>query len=400
MLIGIRKEDKNIWEKRVPLTPSDIQGLIRKEKIEFQVESSARRVFSDADYAAAGAKVVKSAAACPIVFAVKEMPVSFFRSNGVYIFFSHTIKGQKAGMPMLKKLLDLPCTLIDYEKITDGDGRRLIAFGRHAGIAGMMDSLWAYGRRLDSEGVSNPFRQLKPAHAYPSLGAIREAVIQAGRQMRTTLVCGFTGYGRVSQGAQEIFDLLPASQAKKIVFKESDLFERADGAPFDLRDYYQTPQNYRSVFEKYLPGLDLLINAIYWEKKYPRLVTKAGLKKAPRLKVIGDISCDVEGSIEVTVKATDPGNPVYVYDLEKDRALDGFKGSGPVILAVDNLPCEVAREASTDFSAALKPLVPAIAKADYALPFEKLSLPAELKKAVICHGGRLTPGFEYLKGAL
>lgn len=400
MPIGIRKEDKNIWEKRVPLTPSDIRDLATKEKIEFQIESSALRIFSDREYGEAGAQIVGDVSACPVVFGVKEMPISFFKPNGVYIFFSHTIKGQEAGMPPLRRLLELKATLIDYEKIADGQGRRLIAFGRHAGIAGMLDTLWSYGQRLKTEGIRHPFYELKPAHRYASLEEIKGAVTKAGHRITDPLVCGFTGYGRVSQGAQEIFDLLPAAKAKKIVFKESDLFERTDRRPFDLQDYYQHPENYRSAFEKFLPGLDLLINGIYWEKKCPRLVTKAGLKKAPRLKVLGDISCDVEGSIEVTVKATDPGNPVYVYDLEKDRAVDGFEGNGPVILAVDNFPCEVAREASIDFSAALKPFVPAIARADYKVPFAKLALPAEIRNAVICHGGRLTPGFEYLKSAL
>lgn len=400
MRLGIRKEEKNIWERRAPLTPADISLLIQREEIEFQIESSAQRIFSDEEYASAGAKIVESAADCEAVFGVKEMPIDFFKRGGVYIFFSHTIKGQKAGMPALRRLLELKATLMDYEKITDPQGRRRIFFGRHAGIAGMVDTLWACGQRLKAEGKQTPFARLKQAYQYSSLETIHQAVHSVGKEMRETIVCGFTGYGNVSRGAQEIFDLLPAGRAKKKVFRESDLFERTDGASFDLQDYYQHPERYRCVFSSFLPQLDLLVNGIYWEPRCPRLVTKEDLKKAPRLKVIGDISCDIEGSIEVTVKAADPGNPVYVYDLKKDRAIDGVAGDGPVILAVDNLPCEIPREASVHFSTALKPFVPAVAQADYSAPFEKLTLPAEIKNAVICHQGRLTPAFEYLKGSL
>lgn len=184
---------------------------------------------------------------------------------------------------------------------------------------------------------------------------------------------------------------------------------------FELQDYFSHPEKYRGCFEKYLPHLSVLVNCIYWDKRYPRLVTKDYLKKSWKksLRVIGDISCDVEGSIEATVKCTDSGNPVFIYDIEKDEAVDWTpdfsrersspakaghpKANGPVILAVDNLPCEVPRESSADFSRALEDFIPSVAKADFNAAFEELALPPEIKRAVIAHKGELAPDYRYLE---
>jgi len=171
---------------------------------------------------------------------------------------------------------------------------------------------------------------------------------------------------------------------------------------FELQDYYDHPEKYRGKFNTYLPHLSVLVNCTYWETKYPRLVTKADLRQLyakgePRLHVIGDISCDVEGAIEGTVKCTEPGEPVFVYDPFEDRAIDGVEGRGPVIMAVDILPSELPRDASEYFSGVLMDYVTAIAQADYAVPFEELALPPEIKRAVIVYQGKLTPDYGYLE---
>jgi alpha-aminoadipic semialdehyde synthase len=174
------------------------------------------------------------------------------------------------------------------------------------------------------------------------------------------------------------------------------------GDHFELQDYYQHPEKYCSKFETYLPHLTILVNAIYWDTMYPRLVTKDyvkrayGGKRSPRLQVIGDISCDVEGAIEVTVKATEPGDPIFVYDPQTGEAKDGYEGRGPVIMAVDILPSELPRESSIDFSRVLKAYIPAIAKADFSGAFDQLDLPSEIKRAVILHRGQLAPDYVYL----
>jgi len=429
--IGIRREDKNIWERRVPIIPEHVRQLQEEHGIEVWVQPSETRVFRDEEFAQAGARVEEDLSSCPVVFAVKEIPTDFFQPGHTYVFFAHVIKGQPYNMPMLSSLLELGCQLIDYEKVTDERGRRLIFFGRQAGLAGMIDTLWALGRRLDWEGVPNPFSDLHQTRHYDSLAEAKAAVSAVGERIArerlpgpiTPLICGFAGYGNVFRGANEIIELLPVREIEpqevvavaqsadyardalyKVVFKEEHTVEPiSPEGRFELQDYYDHPEKYRSTFHTYLPHLTLLVNCVYWEAKYPRLVTKADLRQLyggpqmPRLRVIGDVSCDIEGAIECTVKCTEPGDPVYVYDPFEGRAVDGFEGRGPVVLAVDILPSELPREASEYFSGMLMEYVPAVARADYSVPFERLALPPEIKRAVIVYQGELTPNYRYLE---
>jgi hypothetical protein len=308
-------------------------------------------------------------------------------------------------------------------------GQRVLFFGNYAGHAGMIDTLWALGRRLAVEGIPSPFETLHPTHYYKNLVDAKEAVGQVAWKIikeglpreLDPLVIGFFGYGHTSQGAQEILDILPVEAVQprdlprlferrqesprivyKVVFKEEDMVERAvPGRPFDLQDYYKNPQDYRPVVESLVPCLTAIVNGIYWTPKYPKFVTKPFLKKLyggarPRLRVIGDITCDINGSIESTVEATDPENPVYVYDPSQDKPLFGFEGTGPVVLAVYNLPAELPLEASTYFSGGLKEYVPALAKADFRATFEDCGLPDVLRRGVILYRGKLTPDYAYL----
>ena len=431
-LIGIRREDKSIWERRVPVAPRDVRKLQRQHGIEVIVQPSERRAFSDEEMLLAGATVQEDLSPCPVVFAVKEIPPHLLMPDKTYVFFAHVIKGQPHNMPMLRRLLDLGCTLIDYERIVDEQGRRLIFFGRHAGWAGMVDTLWALGQRLKWEGIPNPFQALHPMHTYERLARARAVLEVVGEWIRveglpaavTPLVIGVAGYGNVASGVQEILDALPIieldpadvadvaqdSQASrhhiyKVVFKEEHMVEPiSPDERFGLHDYYHHPGKYGGVFARYLPHPTILVNAIYWAPQYPRLVTKADLKElfageeTPRLRVIGDISCDVEGAIEATVKSTDPGNPVYVYHPDSGETTDGHEGKGPVIMAVDILPSELPREASSDFSHVLLEFIPALAQADFAVSFDELELPPAIKRAVIAHRGELAPGYRYLGG--
>lgn len=427
-LIGIRREDKNRWEIRAPLVPEDVQALTAAG-LSCHVQKSPLRVFPDEAYRAAGARIVSHLDDCDVVIGIKEMPRAIFRAGGTYLFFSHTIKAQAGNMPMLRQLLDVGATLIDYEKIVDAQGRRLVFFGRYAGLAGMIDTLWALGRRLEHEGIDSPFRTVRRAFEYENVAHVKREIAAVGHDIRRNglpevlrpFVCGFAGYGNVSQGAQEIFDLLPAhgvapqalgelngkfAECAKVVFHEEHLVAPPDGQPFVLSDYYAHPERYRSIFSQYLPHLTLLVNGIYWEKKYPRLVTRDdvatlyGGQRVPRLRVIGDISCDVNGSIECTTQATDPGDPVYVYEPATGKTHAGVVGQGPVILAVDILPCELPRDASCYFSATLRPLLMQLATADLDQPLDQSGLPPELLRATIVHRGKLTPPFAYLADAV
>ncbi|MGZ4886861.1 MAG: bifunctional lysine ketoglutarate reductase /saccharopine dehydrogenase family protein [Candidatus Aminicenantales bacterium] len=427
--IGIRREDINKWEKRVPLIPSHARELINGHPLEIQIQPSTIRIFTDADYRISGIPVRDDLSACDIVLALKEIPIERLEKDKTYVFFSHTAKGQSHNMPMLKKMMDMGCSIIDYEKMVNDKGQRVLFFGNYAGHAGMIDTLWALGRRLAVEGIPNPFEALHPTHYYKNLVDAKEAVgrvawkiIREGLPRELDpLVIGFFGYGHTSQGAQEILDILPVEAVQprdlprlfkgrpdsprtvyKVVFKEEDMVERTvPGRPFDLQDYYQNPQEYRPVVESLVPCLTAIVNGIYWAPKYPKFVTKPFLKKLfgggrPRLRVIGDITCDIDGSIESTVEATDPENPVYVYDPFLDKPVFGFEGTGPVVLAVYNLPAELPLEASTYFSGGLKEHVPALAKANFRATFEDCGLPDVIRRAVILYRGKLTPDYAYL----
>lgn len=431
MRIGLRREDKNPFEARVPIIPDDAQRLVQADGLEVVVEESPQRAIPDAAFLEAGARIAPDLSACPVIFGVKEIPVDRIEPNKTYVVFAHVIKGQLYNMPMLKRFMDLGCHLIDYERITDDDGRRLVFFGYHAGLAGMINTLWTLGRRLQERGIETPFCGVRQAIEYTSVAEAKVAIARAADEIRAhglptqvqPLICGVTGYGNVSAGAQEILALLPietiapedvaavaagggdhAHRVYKVVFKEEHLVKpTAPGAPFDLNEYYQHPERYAAQFARYLPYLHVVVNCVYWDPRYPRLVTKAALKNLyqgrnePRLQVIGDITCDVNGSIECNLRATDPIHPVYVYDVARDLAVDGLNGPGPAVLAVDCLPAELPVDASRDFSRILAPFVPAIARADYTAPIEACGLPPEIRRAAIVYQGKLTEDYRYLE---
>ena len=170
-----------------------------------------------------------------------------------------------------------------------------------------------------------------------------------------------------------------------------------------MRNYYIHPQYYRSKFDQYLYHLTVLVNAIYWDERYPRLVTKASLKQRykkssnQKLLLITDISCDINGAVEITEKTTDPENPSYIYNPLTDQVQDGFRGLGIANIAIDNLPAELPRDSSQAFSSALWAMIPEILEADWKVPFKEFNLPPEIKNAIIVYNGELTPSFEYLK---
>jgi len=430
--IGIRREDKNPWEKRIALVPSCIERLIKKHGLEIYIQPSSNRIFPEEDFSRKGAVIKEDLHDCKIIIAVKEIPKELIKMNRIYMFFSHTIKGQSQNMPMLKMLIERQCTLIDYEKITDKKGRRLVFFGTQAGQAGMIEVMSALGKKLQLKGFKkNPFSYIRQPYQYESLAAAKKEMLSIGQYIEkngledtlTPLVAGFAGYGHTSKGAQEIFDLLPCEEIKpgeldefvkskkysshkvyKVVFKEGHMAEtRAKNSSFELLDYYKHPEKYRSKFEIYLPHLTLLMNCIYWESKYPRFVTNNALKKIfentkyPKLQVIGDISCDLKGSIECNSYATTPNNPVFTYDPIQDEIREGFLGNGIAVMSIDNLPAEIPLESSVIFSRALEPFMPKIAAADFSKDFKKCKLPSEIKKAVILFRGEFTPDYKYLE---
>jgi alpha-aminoadipic semialdehyde synthase len=434
MKIGVRAEDKSEWERRTPLVPEDMAAL-RHMGVALVAQASPQRAFSDAEFSQAGIPLQPDLADCEVIIGLKEIPAAKLEPDKTYVFFAHVIKGQPYNMPMLKRLMALGCTLIDYERIVDDQGRRLIAFGHYAGLAGMINGLWALGQRLDAENIENPFSPLRQARDYGSLVEAQAAISRVAEDIRARgippavhpLMVGFTGYGNVSRGAQEIFDRLPfetappgsaarmaanppprADRLYKIVYKEKDLVHpRDDGSTFGLEDYYRYgKKKYAGAVGQELAHLTLLVNCIYWDERYPRLMERTDFQtlwtagRRPRLRVVADISCDVDGALACTVESSYPDRPLYVFHPESGRVTDGVRGHGPVVMAVEILPAELPRESSAYFSRLLKPYVPTLADIDPRADFEALALAPEIKRAVILWRGRFTPDYRYLEARL
>ncbi len=426
--IGIRYEDKYLMERRVALVPDHVKQLV-DDGVEIEVVRSEKRIFKDEEFETVGAQLVNEVTDSDIVIGVKEMPIGYFKKNRTYIFFSHTIKGQQYNMPLLQDMINSGASLIDYEKIEDEQGRRLIFFGRFAGLAGMINSLWALGQRWQNMGIDTPFLKIKQTHHYNSLEEAKEIIQEVGNYIRENglpenvapLTIGITGYGNVSKGAQEILDLLSVIEVStdelltlknrkdisnkviyKTVFKEEHLSKPIEvSKKFELQEYYDHPELFESQFEKYIPHMTVLMNCMYWDDRYPRIVTKDYLEKLykvrnPKLTVIGDVTCDPDGSIEALHKGTEIEDPVFVYNPFTRQATMGFKGEGLLIMGVDILPSELPREASQTFSNALIGFLPEIVNANFDMSFENLKLPSPIKKAMIVFKGKLTPDYEYL----
>ncbi|MCU0286567.1 MAG: bifunctional lysine ketoglutarate reductase /saccharopine dehydrogenase family protein [Acidobacteria bacterium] len=430
-IIGIRREDKNQWERRVPLTPTDVKELKDKFGIKTIIQPSKIRIFTEDEYEKAGAEINEDISRADVILAVKEIPQHLFQEGKTYMFFSHTIKGQPTNMPMLKKMMELKCNLIDYERVVNERNQRLIFFGRYAGLAGMIETLHAFGQKLSLQGYSTPLERIKSAYEYTSIEEAKIEIQEIGEEINEKglpeelcpLVVGFTGYGHVSIGAQEMFHSLPYKTISapiltemyenfttdnfnfyKVIFNENDMVRTKNNLDhFELQDYYNHPEKYESQFEDYLPYLSILVNGIYWTEKYPRFVTKEYLKNQTilssnlNLKVIGDISCDIDGSIEITYKATKPDNPTYTYYPREDRFEAGTQRNGITVMAVDNLPCEFPRESSEAFSAVLKNFVSNLVAENFNASFDKIKLPDPLRRAMVLHKGEFTPDYYYMK---
>jgi Alanine dehydrogenase/PNT, N-terminal domain len=435
-ILGIRREDKSRWERRTPLVPRDVARLV-ESGVTVHVESSPNRCVPDAEFAAAGAVIVEELTGATAILGVKEVPTAKIVPGCTYLFFSHTMKGQSYNMPMLRRLLDAGCTMLDYELVTDEDGLRTIAFGRHAGLAGTIDTLWALGRRFAAEGIDTPLAAMKQALDYHDLDEARRAVREVGSRIgaeglpeaASPLAIGVTGEGgKVWGGAMEILELLPhrrlaprelaawrreapAGRAREIAiasYGPEHLVEPRDPArTYDWDDYVAHPEHYRARFGRDLAHLTAVVYGIFWTDRYPRFVQREDVAalwadgNTPALRVLTDITCDPGGSNELLVRTTDPGDPAYVVDPDTLAVTPGFEGRGPVIVAVDILPAELPRDASQHFSGALVDLVAHLAKDDPFPAADDPSIPGPLRRSLMVLRGRLVPPWnERLAGPL
>jgi alpha-aminoadipic semialdehyde synthase len=427
LVVGILRETKE-YEHRAPLVPSDVEWLVDRG-IKVEVESSAGRVFSDRDYKRNGALITDRIKDASLLVGIKEPRVHDLHSKKIYMVFSHTAKGQKHNMPLLKACLRKKISLIDYERIVDLYGTRLVYFGRFAGICGIVDTLHHLGGKLQWKGIKNPFSLILPAYEYESLDTLKETLAEVNERIRkqglpkelTPFIVGITGHGNVSRGVQEILDLFrpveihPRNMMEfmehhkkqtrrmyKIVFLREEKFRSKEGRGFYFEEYLKNPKKFESNLDLYLPYINVFFHTAYWDNKFPRLVTRKMIdnlsKKKPfRLEFIGDLSCDINGSVEITYKTTSPEKPTFTYDPGKKKYTDGQKSERVTILAIDNLPAELPGDASDDFSGLIRDYVYQIAAHGINDITNHMAIPAEIRNAVVTENGRLTRNSGYLR---
>jgi alpha-aminoadipic semialdehyde synthase len=432
LIVGILRETRK-QEYRAPLTPADVSWLT-KRGLEVEVESNPIRVFTDKEYRSSGAKIVNRIKNADILLGIKEVRPSNLYRDKIYMFFSHTSKGQINNMPLLKECLERKVTLIDYEKIVDSQNKRLVHFGRFAGVCGALDSLHYLGKKLEWKGIKNPFSLVKPACKYRSLKEAKQDLKKVSLRIQeqglpeklSPFIIGIVGQGNASKGAQEIIDLLNPVELRaknliacrkgkknnsgnlyKIVFlrKERLRFKNNyNHKLFQPKEYLKNPEKFESNLDKGLSCLNLLVHASYWDSRYPRLVTKAMVDKRAKMKnfhleFIADISCDLNGSIELTRKTGSTNKPTFTYSFGQ-RFVEGYKSKGVTVLAIDNLPSQLPKDASESFSRLIRNYVYQLALAGTKVTADNPLLPLEIRQATLTQQGKLTKKFSYLSNHL
>lgn len=433
-VLGIVREKHGMWERRAPLSPNQVRKLLDDlPGSKVLIQPCTRRIFTNDQYSAAGAIITEDLSHANFILGVKSMKAEDLMPSKSYMFFSHTIKAQPYSMPLLDTILEKKVRLFDYECITK-DGRddtpRLVAFGGYAGRAGMIDGLQGLGLRLLAEGYSTPFLHMPNTYMHRSLNEVRDRLRIVGDMISSSgfppalspMVFAFTGTGNVAKGALEIFEHLPhefitvkelpnlkkdiedgkrpANKIYAVKLKTSDLVRhKTDPYKFSRDDYYRFPENYEPKFhETVLPHITMLVNGIYWDARFPRLLTKeniASLRKAGNhnFRAVADISCDIDGSVEFLSRPTSIENPFYMYNPEMDTIQDNVTSDGILMLGVDNLPTELPADATEHFGERLLPLLPPLLTSTDG-NYE--NLPAELKRACIANNGSLTPKWAYI----
>lgn len=412
----IRKEHKNNWEKRTALTPDDVASLV-SQGLPVSVEPSNIRVYSDESYSQLGVSLEGCPAAGEFVVGIKEPPVSSIQKNQVHLAFSHTIKGQSYNMALLQKFIDQSATLIDYEPIVDHTGKRTIAFGRFAGIAGAIDSFFVAGKKYLARNESSCLSAIKQTLEYGSIKKVKEHFaaldLTLGKPTRVLIV----GTGNVGKGSEEVCQWLGLEKVDVnrllngetpegswySVASSRHVHQRKDGQAFDMDHFVQAGKEaYTSTFDQLLGHFDILLQTPYWTEKYPkhldRARMRANLEKLPL--VVGDISCDINGSLECTQKASDIDTPAFTYFVDKDSHVDGVMADGISVMSIDNLPCELSMDASNYFSRILAGYMRNLMSIDLSKDFGDCGLIDELARAVIVYNGQLTPRYSYLQSFL
>lgn len=394
MKFGIIKERKNPPDRRVVFSPNELNRLKQLyPEASVKVESSDIRIFSDDAYKSMGITVADDISDCDVLFGVKEVPVENLIPDKAYFFFSHTIKKQPHNRKLLQAILEKNIDLYDHETIVDELDRRLIGFGKYAGMVGVYNGIRAFGIKFE-------LFKLPKAETLSGKDAM---ITQLKRITMPALKFVLTGTGKVGGGAKEILDAIKVkeitidnylnkkyAQAVYVQLDVLDYNKRKDGEMLDFKDFVNHPDEYESDFEKFTKVSDIYFAGHFYANNAPLILTKEMLNASDcKLKVVADISCDVNGPIACTIRSSTIEEPLYGYFPLEDREVDLFHPAAVAVMAVDNLPCEIPKDASEGFGEQfMQHVIPAFFNGDK---------DGILQRAKITENGKLTERFSYLQ---
>ena len=394
MKFGIITERKNPPDRRVVFSPEALLKLKNTfPEASIKVEHSDIRVFSDDDYKNLGFEVANDISDCDVYFGVKEVPIEALIPNKKYFFFSHTIKKQPYNRKLLQAILEKNIELYDHETIVDAKHKRLIGFGRYAGIVGAYNAFRAFGIKFE-------LFQLPKAE---TLNGKEALVAKLKRTLLPTLKIVLTGEGKVGNGAKEILDAMHIklvsvenfltknySEPVYVQIDYLDYNKRIDGKPSSKKDFFTNPKAYISDFERFTKVSDIYIAGHFYANDAPVILTREMLLSSDcKLKVVADVSCDVNGPIACTLRASTIQDPFYGYYPFENKEVDVFHPAAIVVMAVDNLPCELPKDASEGFGEMfLEHVIPAFFNGDK---------DGILERAKMTENGKLTSNFAYLQ---
>jgi alanine dehydrogenase len=394
MKIGILREEKVPADKRVPLTPKHCRKMLDTyPNLVLSVQRSNIRCFSDDMYVAEGIDIVEDLSDCDVLLGVKEVPLESLIANKTYFYFSHTIKEQSYNRDLLLKMLDLNISMVDYEVLKNKEGERLLGFGRYAGVVGAYNGFLAYG--LKSEKYN-----LKAAHNCEDRVEMETEMSKIELLNEKIIV---TGNGRVGNGVMEILKKSNIRQVSKLDFINKNFNEpvfvhlnfmdyniKIDGSNTNQQEFFNSPELFKSSFMNYATHADIFIAGHYYSSGSPYLFTRQDAKSLDfNLQVVADISCDINGPVACTIKPSTIANPIYGYNKYSEQEVDFRAEDSIAVMAVDNLPCELPKDASEDFSNEMvDKILPSLLNGDD----DQI-----IFNATICKEGDLTPNFEYLR---
>ncbi|MDO6470255.1 NAD(P)-dependent oxidoreductase [Maribacter sp. 1_MG-2023] len=394
MKFGIIKERKNPPDKRVVLSPKACQKVLNTfPKAEIIVESSPIRAYADDAYKALGVSVADEMNDCEVLLGVKEVPIDALIPNKKYFFFSHTIKKQPYNRDLLQAILAKNIEMYDHEVITNKQEQRVVAFGRYAGIVGAYNGFRAYGLKFG-------LFQLPKANDLED----QEALINELKKLRLPAIkVLLTGRGRVGNGAREMLDGMGMRRVNVTEYLEETFNEpvycqidageynkRKDGVRGNKADFFANPEEYKSNFFRFAKVTDFYIAGHFYGQGAPYLFTKEDAKHEDfKIQVVADISCDIDGPVASTVKPSTIADPIYGYHPGSESEIDFKNADAIAVMAVDNLPCELPRDASEGFGEAfIKNVIPAFFNNDK---------DGVLERARMTQNGKLTERYAYLQ---